>query len=80
MLDQDGVEVGDMEELRAEIARTIEEVRHADPAAASDWTGWRFEVTDASGAILLTINLDPVSLEPLVDLPFGTRLPEKRES
>ncbi len=58
MLDPEGVEAADMEELRAEVAKAIEEMRHADPAAGRDWRGWRMEVTDASGAVLLTIDLD----------------------
>ncbi len=58
MLDPEGVEVGDMEELRAEVAKAIEEMRLAEPAAARDWNGWRMEVTDSAGAVLLTIDLD----------------------
>jgi hypothetical protein len=59
MLDPEGVEVADMEELRAEVSKAIEEMRLADPAAARDWNGWRMEVTDPKGAILLTIDLSP---------------------
>ena len=59
LLDAEGVEVADMEELRAAVAKSIQEMRHADPAAARNWRGWRMEVTDPSGAVLLTIDLDP---------------------
>jgi hypothetical protein len=58
MLDPEGVEVADMKELRAEVAKAIEEMRLAEPAAARDWNGWRMEVTDSAGAVLLTIDLD----------------------
>ncbi len=61
MLDMEGVAVTDMDELRAEIADAIEELRSADPGGAKYWKGWRLEVTDTSGAVLLTINLDSVS-------------------
>ena len=61
ILDEDGVEVGDINELRVEAVKAVEELRSAEPSAARDWKGWRLEVTDTSGAILLTINLDPVS-------------------
>jgi hypothetical protein len=59
MLDPEGVEVADMEELRAEVSKAIEEMRLAEPAAARDWIGWRMEVTDPKGAILLTVDLSP---------------------
>jgi hypothetical protein len=50
-----------MDELRAVVADTVEEVRHEHPSGASNWKGWRLEVTDTSGAVLLTINLDRFS-------------------
>jgi hypothetical protein len=62
ILDEDGVEVADMGQLRAHAQKAVEELRSEDPSAAGDWRGWRLEVTDTSGAVLLTINLDPVSL------------------
>ena len=58
MPDPEGIEVAEREELRAEVEKVIEQMRHADPAAARDWRGWRMEVTDPSGAVLLTIDLD----------------------
>ena len=61
MFDMEGVEVAHVKDLRTEVAETIEEVRRSDPSGASDWKGWRFEVTDTSGAVLFTINLDPLS-------------------
>ena len=57
MLDPEGVEVADMEELRAEVSKAIEEMRLGEPDAARDWNGWRMEVTDSAGAILLTVDL-----------------------
>jgi hypothetical protein len=57
--DLEGVEVADMEELRAEVSKAIEEMRLGEPDAARDWNGWRMEVTDPKGAILLTIDLSP---------------------
>ena len=61
ILDEDGVEVADMGQLHAQAVKAVEELRSSDPSAARDWTGWRLEVTDTSGAVLHTINLDPVS-------------------
>ena len=61
VLDEDGVEVADTDHLRAHAQKAVEELRSEDPSAARDWRGWRLEVTDTSGAVLVTINLDPVS-------------------
>ena len=67
--DSEGFEVADMEELRAEVSKAIEEMRHAEPAAARTWNGWRMEVTDPAGVALLTVNLDrtqaQVGLHPM---------------
>jgi hypothetical protein len=63
MLDPEGVEVADMEELRAEVSKAIDEMRLGEPDAPSDWNGWRMEVTDPQGAILLTIDLSPTLSE-----------------
>jgi hypothetical protein len=71
-LDEDGVEVADMGQLRAHAQKAVEELRSADPSAARDWKGWRLEVTDTSGAVLLTINLNPD--------PLRTRQPHLRSS
>jgi hypothetical protein len=61
ILDVDGVDVADVDELRAVVADAVQEVRRERPSDSSDWKGWRLEVTDTSGAVLLTINLDPAS-------------------
>jgi hypothetical protein len=57
--DLEGVEVVDLAELRAEVAKAIDERRQADPGAARDWNGWRMEVTAPTGAILVTVDLSP---------------------
>jgi hypothetical protein len=61
ILDQEGVEVANAEELRAEVAKVVKEVRSADSLVARDWKGWRLEATDASGAVLFSVNLDPLA-------------------
>jgi hypothetical protein len=61
ILDQEGVEVEDVEELRAEVAKVVKEVRSADPLVASEWKGWRLEATDPSGGVLFSVNLDPLA-------------------
>jgi hypothetical protein len=54
-------EVANAEELRAEVAKVVKEVRSAAPLVASEWKGWRLEATDPSGAVLFSVNLDPLA-------------------
>jgi hypothetical protein len=61
ILDEEGIEVANVEELRAEVAEGVKEVRSADPLVARDWKGWRLEATDRSGAVLFSVNLDPLA-------------------
>jgi hypothetical protein len=61
IVDEDGVEVADMGQLRAHAQKALEELRSEDPSTAREWKGWRLEVTDGSGAVQLTINLESVS-------------------
>jgi hypothetical protein len=59
--DQEGIEVANIDELRAEVAETIEEVRRADASATADWKAWRLEVADRSGVVILMVDLDRAS-------------------
>jgi hypothetical protein len=61
ILDEEGVEVANVEELRAEVAKGIKEVRSADPLVARAWKGWRLEATNPSRAVLFSVNLDPLA-------------------
>ena len=56
--DWEGVEVSDLQDALARARRTIEELRREDPLAARDWSGWRLDVTDAAGHVLLSLDLD----------------------
>ena len=56
--DQEGIEVADINEISAEVAETIEEVRSSAPS--QDWKGWRLEVADSSGAVIFFADLDRV--------------------
>jgi hypothetical protein len=58
--DQEGIEVANMDELRAEVAETVEEVRSSAPSEAQHWKGWRLEVTDSSGAVIFSVDLHGV--------------------
>jgi hypothetical protein len=59
--DQEGIEVTNIDELRAKVAETIEEVRRADALTAADWKAWRLEVADQSGVVILMVDLDRAS-------------------
>jgi hypothetical protein len=58
--DQEGIEVANSDELRAEVAGAIDEVRSSAPSDAIHWKGWRLEVADSSGAVIFAEELDPV--------------------
>ena len=57
ILDKDGVEATDPDDVYTEAAKAIEELRRKDPAEAARWEGWRLDVTDASGVVIFSINL-----------------------
>ena len=58
LLDRHGVEVSDLDQVRALVHEVATEMIQQGEAEARDWDGWRIEVADASGAVLLTIRLD----------------------
>ena len=56
--DLEGVDVTDLEQARTEAMRAIAEMRQEDPSAPMDWSGWALRVTDASGRVVLSLDLD----------------------
>jgi hypothetical protein len=74
IVDSEGVEVADLSGLRTQVTTAIRELRREDASAARDWRGWRLEVTDTSGDLLLTINLDQFQRETFAGLPFSSLL------
>jgi hypothetical protein len=58
--DEEGLEVADLHLARTEALQALRELKRAEPAASANWTGWRLDVTDASGAVLGSINLDAI--------------------
>jgi hypothetical protein len=57
ILDKDGAEAADREEVYMETVRAIEELRRNNPAEPKRWEGWRLDVTDASGVVIFSISL-----------------------
>jgi hypothetical protein len=56
ILDEDGLEVEHLDEVRNAIADDIEELKREFPA--QDWSSWRLEVTDQIGAVVLSVALN----------------------
>ena len=55
--DDQGVEVSDLDEAKAEALNAIRELRAKD-AAARDWAGWKLEASDERGSLLFSLRLD----------------------
>ena len=55
--DEEGVEVSDLDEAKAEARNAIQELREKD-AAARDWAGWKLQASDEKGALLFSLRLD----------------------
>ena len=61
ILDEGGVEVADLEIARAEVIKAIVQFRRECPDTAIEWVGWRIEVADAAGSIVLVIDLNDLA-------------------
>ena len=70
ILDDDGVEVTDVDALATHVAKAIEEFRLENAGETRHWKGWRLEVTDTSGWVLLSLELDSLP-ETYVSVPIG---------
>jgi hypothetical protein len=70
ILDEEGVEVTDVGALATHVAKAIEEFR-LENGETRHWTGWRLEVADTSGFVLLALELDSLRAETFVSVPIG---------
>jgi hypothetical protein len=52
-----GFEVTDVEAARSEVDELISELIRIGDYDAAEWRGWRFEIADASGTVLVTVSL-----------------------
>jgi uncharacterized protein DUF6894 len=55
--DGTGIDVADLDEVRATTLEAVHQFRQEHPATAAKWRDWRIEVTDAQGVIALTLEL-----------------------
>ena len=58
VLDLEGVEVTDPGQAQTEALRLLAEMRQKEPSARQDWSGWTMRVTESSGRVVLSLNLD----------------------
>jgi hypothetical protein len=55
--DDDGIDVADLASARHEVDAVIADLRRERDFDPQDWSGWRFEVMDRSGFVLLCVPL-----------------------
>ncbi len=56
--DVEGVEVTDLGHARSEALRALAEFRLENPSAFQSCSGWTLRVTDESGRVVLSLDLD----------------------
>lgn len=55
--DSEGVEVASLSHAKTQALMAIEELRSEEDATDDEWVGWRLEVTDASGHLMMVFDL-----------------------
>lgn len=60
ILDDTGIEVSDLEAMECHALQAIHEIQEEAIEVGASWQGWRLDVVDPSGVILLSIPLEPV--------------------
>ena len=59
--DLDGVEVDDPAQAQSVALKTMRQLFRENPSVARDWSGWRLDGTDETGAVLFSIALDHIN-------------------
>jgi hypothetical protein len=57
--DDTGVEVSDLTTAQDMALQAIEDIREEAIQQGASWHGWRLDIVDRSGCVLLSIPLDP---------------------
>jgi hypothetical protein len=57
--DDTGVEVSNLAKAQVFALHAIEDIREEAIQAGASWQGWRLDVVDPSGSVLLSIPLEP---------------------
>jgi hypothetical protein len=56
--DREGIEVDDVDQARAAVAKMLEERRQEDASTAQEWSGWTLSVRDGAGHVRFSVDLD----------------------
>lgn len=59
ILDEEGVDVSDLEAVRCFALQAIHEIREEAIQLDASWQGWRLDVVDGGGSVLLSLPLEP---------------------
>ncbi|MBA1158947.1 DUF6894 family protein [Microvirga mediterraneensis] len=57
IIDVDGVEADSVTDARLQAAMAVAEIQREEPDGLDQWAGWRLEVLDAAGLLVLVIDL-----------------------
>jgi hypothetical protein len=57
--DDTGIEVSDLTTAQDMALQAIEDIQEEAIEQSASWQGWRFDIVDPSGRVLLSIPLDP---------------------
>jgi hypothetical protein len=60
ILDDTGIEVSDLKAMESRALQAIHEIREEAIEVGASWQGWRLDIVDPSGGILLSIPLELV--------------------
>jgi hypothetical protein len=55
--DETGIEVVDLDAARSELQEITAEMLQSGDFDPSEWIGWRFEVTNSAGVVVMTCSL-----------------------
>ena len=59
ILDEVGIAVSDLATAQAMALQAIDDIRNEALELGASWQGWRLDVVESSGRVLLSIPLDP---------------------
>ena len=57
IFDPDGIEISDLDHLQDEVIEALKEIGAERSVEAMDWSGWRLNVTDSNGTVVLSVAL-----------------------
>ena len=59
ILDDVGIEVSDLATVKDMALQAIDDIRNEALELGASWQGWRLDIVEPSGRVLLSIPLDP---------------------